>query len=135
MINEAVTREIPEKESKLRQEQEAAFFKERKELITQQNGVKRAQIVAIMQRFPLEKAIQEVGVKMIKRIDNTTDEEIQELEKEKESPYKTKRYHYNYKMPEELTEENLQRTFINVASTAHFQNKDKTVRPEHFNLD
>lgn len=84
MINEAVTREIPEKESKLRQEQEAAFFKERKELITQQNGVKRAQIVAIMQRFPLEKAIQEVGVKMIKRIDNTTDEEIQELEKEKE---------------------------------------------------
>ena len=59
----------------------------------------------------------------------------EELEKEKESPYKTKRYHYNYKMPEELTEENLQRTFINVASTAHFQNKDKTVRPEHFNLD
>jgi len=37
-----------------------------------------------MQRFPAEKAIQEVGTKMIKRIDNTTDEEIQELEKEKE---------------------------------------------------
>jgi len=32
----------PEKESALRQKQEVAFFKERKELITQQNGVKRA---------------------------------------------------------------------------------------------
>lgn len=29
-----------------------------------------------MQKFPTEKAIQEVGTKMIKRIDNTTDEEI-----------------------------------------------------------
>lgn len=34
LINESVTREIPEKESALRQKQEAAFFKERKELIT-----------------------------------------------------------------------------------------------------
>lgn len=37
-----------------------------------------------MQKYPHEKAIQEVGNKMIKRIDNTTDEEIAELEKEKE---------------------------------------------------
>lgn len=34
LVNEAVTREIPEKESALRQKQEAAFFKERKELIS-----------------------------------------------------------------------------------------------------
>jgi hypothetical protein len=47
-------------------------------------GVKRAQVVAIMQKFPTEKSIQEIGNKMIKRIDNTTDEEISELEKEKE---------------------------------------------------
>lgn len=47
-------------------------------------GIKRAQIVAIMQKFPNEKSIQEVGAKMIKRIDSTTDEEINELEKEKD---------------------------------------------------
>lgn len=47
-------------------------------------GVKRAQIIAIMQKFNSEKSIQEVGNKMIKRIDHTTDEEISELEKEKE---------------------------------------------------
>lgn len=84
LVNEAVTRQIPEKESALRQKQEATFFKERKEMITKQNGIKRAQVVAIMQKFPQEKAIQEVGQKMIKRIDNTTDDEIAELEKEKE---------------------------------------------------
>lgn len=37
-----------------------------------------------MQRFPQEKTIQDIGSKMIKRIDMTTDEEIGELEKEKE---------------------------------------------------
>jgi len=47
-------------------------------------GIKRAQIVAIMQKFPNEKSIQEVGAKMIKRIDSTTDEEINQLEKEKD---------------------------------------------------
>lgn len=31
----------------------------------------------------------------------------EEFEKEMESPYKTKKYHYNYRNPEELTEENL----------------------------
>jgi len=84
LVNESVTRLIPEKESALRQKQEQAFFKEKKELIAKQNGIKRAQVVAIMQKFPQEKAIQEVGAKMIKRIDNTTDDEIAELEKEKE---------------------------------------------------
>lgn len=31
----------------------------------------------------------------------------EEFEKEMDSPYKTKKYHYNYRNPEELTEENL----------------------------
>lgn len=37
-----------------------------------------------MQKYPSEKSIQEVGAKMIRRIDNTTDEEIADLEREKE---------------------------------------------------
>jgi hypothetical protein len=60
---------------------------------------------------------------------------IEEFEKEMESPYKTKKYHYNYRNPEELTEENLRRTFINMCSSAFIQNKDKTVREENLNLD
>lgn len=48
LVNESVTRLIPEKESALRQKQEQAFFKEKKELIAKQNGIKRAQVVAIM---------------------------------------------------------------------------------------
>ena len=32
---------------------------------------------------------------------------IEEFEKEMKSPYKTKKYHYNYRNAEELTEENL----------------------------
>jgi len=84
LINEAVTRSINEKDSSLRQKEEVTFFKERKELITQQNGIKRAQIVGLMQKYPQEKSIQDVGAKMIKRIDMTTDEEISELEREKE---------------------------------------------------
>ena len=31
----------------------------------------------------------------------------EEFEKEMDSPYKTKKYHYNYRNPDELTEENL----------------------------
>lgn len=52
-----------------------------------------------------------------------------------QSPYKTKKYHYNYRHPEELTEENLRKTFINMCTTAYIQNKDKTVREENLNLD
>lgn len=32
---------------------------------------------------------------------------IEEFEKEMNSPYKTKKYHYNYRNAEELSEENL----------------------------
>ena len=54
-------------------------------MISQQGGIKRAQIVALMQKFPHEQALQDVGSKMIKRIDNTMEEEIADLEQEKEA--------------------------------------------------
>lgn len=60
---------------------------------------------------------------------------VEEFEKEMQSPYKTKKYHYNYRNADELTEENLQRTFINVCTSAFIQNKDKTVREENLNFD
>lgn len=60
---------------------------------------------------------------------------IEEFEKEMGSPYRTKKYHYNYRNAEELTEENLKLTFMNMCTTAFIQNKEKTVRQENLNLD
>ena len=59
----------------------------------------------------------------------------EEFENEMDSPYKTKKYHYNYRHPSELTEENLHRTFINMQTTALLQNKDMSVREDVFNKD
>ena len=46
-----------------------------------------------------------------------------------------KQYHYNFRNEEELNEENLQKTFVNLCTTAFFHNKEKTIRDEHLNLD
>jgi DNA replication protein DnaC len=59
----------------------------------------------------------------------------EEFQKEADSPYATKRYHYNHKHPEELTEECMRRTFVNMATNAIFSAKDKTVREENLNFD
>jgi|LauGreDrversion4_2_1035121.scaffolds.fasta_scaffold196587_1 hypothetical protein len=59
----------------------------------------------------------------------------EEFEKEYNSPYKVKKYHYNFRPDDELSEENLRKTFINLCTTAFFHNKEKTIREEHLNLD
>ena len=52
----------------------------------------------------------------------------EEFQKEVDSPYAIKKYHYNHKQPEELGEECMRRTFVNMATNAFFSAKDKTVR-------
>jgi len=59
----------------------------------------------------------------------------EEFEKEASSPYVTKKYHYNYRHPEEETEACLRRTFVNMATQTFFSRKDKTVREENLNFD
>jgi len=59
----------------------------------------------------------------------------EEFEKELNSPYKVKKYHYNFRQDDELTEENLRKTFINLCTSAFFHNKEKTIREEHLNFD
>jgi len=46
-----------------------------------------------------------------------------------------KKYHYNYRTEEEMSEENMKKTFVNLCTHAFFHNKDKTVRPEKINFD
>lgn len=52
----------------------------------------------------------------------------EEFEKEFNSPYKVKKYHYNFRHEEELNEENLRKTFVNLCTSAFFHNKEKTIR-------
>jgi len=59
----------------------------------------------------------------------------EEFEREQESPYKLKKYHFSFRRPEEITEENLQKTYVNLGTMAFFHNKEKTVRQENLNLD
>lgn len=60
---------------------------------------------------------------------------LEEFEAEYDSPYKVKKYHYNYRHPEELDQKNLVATFVNMSTAAYFEGKDKTVRVENLNLD
>ncbi len=59
----------------------------------------------------------------------------EEFEREYNSPYKVKKFHYNFRQEDELNEVNLQKTFVNLCTTAFFHNKEKTIRDEHLNLD
>ena len=59
----------------------------------------------------------------------------EEFEKEHDSRYKIKKYHYSFRRQEELTEENLRKTYINLCTNAFFHNKDKTIRIENLNYD
>ena len=52
----------------------------------------------------------------------------EEFERELESPYKVKKYHFSFRRPEELTEDALQKTYVNLCTNAFFFNKEKTVR-------
>ena len=59
----------------------------------------------------------------------------EEFEKEHDSPYKIKKYHFSFRRPEEITEENLMKTYVNLCTNAYFFNKEKTVRSENLDLD
>jgi len=59
----------------------------------------------------------------------------EEFEKEHDSIYHTKKYHYNFRHESEMSEENMQKTFVNLSTNAFFENKDKTVREENLDLD
>jgi len=69
------------------------------------------------------------------RIKANTPLSPEEFENEFESPYKTKKYNYNYRHDEELTDDNMMRTFINLNTNAHFKGKDKSVREDTLNID
>ena len=52
----------------------------------------------------------------------------EEFEKEHDSPFKVKKYHYSFRRDEELSDENLIKTYVNLCTSAFYSNKEKTVR-------
>lgn len=72
------------KEAELRQSKEHAFYAERKHMNEKAAEQKKDAIRAAMARFPEDKVVQEVGRKMLSRIDATVEEEITYLEKERD---------------------------------------------------
>lgn len=59
----------------------------------------------------------------------------EEFEKEFDSEYRTKAYHYNYRHPVEMEEENLRKTYVNLCTHAFFNNKEKSIKPEKLEFD
>lgn len=59
-----------------------------------------------------------------------------EFKREMNSSYKVKKYHYNYRWAEELTEENLKKTFVNmVAHDRLYSGNEKSVKKEDLDFD
>ena len=59
-----------------------------------------------------------------------------EFKREMNSSYHTKKYHYNYRWPEELTEDSLKKTFSNmIAHNQLYGHNQKSVRKEHLDFD
>ena len=59
-----------------------------------------------------------------------------EFKREMNSSYKVKKYHYNYRWPEELTEDNLKKTFINMMTQDKlYAKKEKSVKQEDLDFD
>ena len=81
---EKMERERVEKESKLRESLEEKFCQEKKDLTTKQSEMKRKKLIKTMQKAPEDKAMQDIGDKLIRRIDMTLEEEKAEADKEKE---------------------------------------------------
>jgi len=74
--------QMAEKESEIRERMEKEFAQERRDLTNLSAERKKQKIRDAMERYPDDKNVQEVGLKMLKRIQNTVTEEMTEIEKE-----------------------------------------------------
>ena len=79
---ETMKREQTEKESELREKKEKDFTREKKDLQNLGADRKRQKIRDAMERFPEDQNVQDVGNKLLKRINNTLTEELADLERE-----------------------------------------------------
>ena len=79
---EQMKREQAEKESELREKKETDFQQEKKDLQNLSADRKRQKIRDAMERFPDDPNVQDIGLKLLKRINNNLTDELVDLEKE-----------------------------------------------------
>lgn len=81
LSQQQMNRDREEREQKVREEQEEKFCMEKKDIISKQAQSKRRKLQQVMDKAPDSQVVQEVGEKLIRRIDNTLEEEMNEADK------------------------------------------------------
>jgi len=84
LSQQKMDRDREEAEQQVRETQEEKFCEEKKEIIAKQAGAKKSKIEVVMNKMPDNDVVQEVGDKLLRKIDITLDEEMAEAEKDKE---------------------------------------------------
>ena len=82
--NTKMERDREEMEQKVREELEEKFCNEKKDIITKQAQAKRKKLQQVMDKMPENEVVQDVGHRLIKRIDNSVEEDMAEADQQKE---------------------------------------------------
>ena len=77
-------REREEKEQETRETLEEQFCEQKKDLANREANLKRRKLQQTMDKMPDNDIVQDVGEKLLRRIDMTLDEEIADAERQKE---------------------------------------------------
>ena len=93
-----------EAESELREKLEEDFCQQKKDLISDGNRKKRKKLVDMMDRMPNQVTVQEVGKKLLRKIEQTVEEEMDEANKTKEANLEKARLKIIAENDEELQE-------------------------------
>lgn len=84
LSEQKLQRDKEEREQQVREGQEEKFCEEKKDLIAKQSGMKRRKIQQTMDKMPDNEVVQEVGNKLLKRLDQSVEDEMAEADKLKD---------------------------------------------------
>jgi len=71
LSQQKMDRDRQEREQQIREEQEEKFCEEKKEAMAKQAGTKKSKIELVMNKMPDNDVVQEVGSKLLRKIDST----------------------------------------------------------------
>ena len=84
LSQQQMDRDREAREQQVREAQEEKFCEEKKDLIQRQANAKKSKIQQVMNKMPDNDTVQEVGDKLLRKIDATLEDEIADAEKAKE---------------------------------------------------
>lgn len=80
-----MNRDREEREQKVREDQEEKFCDEKKELVQISGQLKRRKLQQVMDKLSDNETVQDVGEKLMKRIDASIEDEMADADKDKET--------------------------------------------------